>query len=141
MKGPDGQECSTWPADQKIALSGKHTTTLYLLNPEKQRVEKIEVDGCAITQGLRCDWLVRVEDGKEEIFVELKGSDVSRAIKQLTATIGRLSTDPTQLRKRCFVVFNRNPLTGTDVQKHKVRFLKSYNAAFRPVRNKTEIRL
>ena len=76
MKSPDGRKCSKFLRDKKIALSGTRTTKLYLLNPAERRVEQIEVDGCAMTEGKRCDWLVRLNDAssKEEIYVELKGS-------------------------------------------------------------------
>ena len=63
------------------------------LNPTEREVEKIEVDGCVITEGIRCDWLVRLNDAtsKEEIYVELKGSDVYHAVEQLQASVERLS--------------------------------------------------
>jgi hypothetical protein len=143
MKSADGRECSSFVRDTKIALSGKRTTKLYLLNPQEREVEKIEVDGCAITDGLRCDWLVLINDRQphEEIYVELKSSKVYHAVEQLEATINRLSADCARLAKRCFVVFSRNPMTGTDVQKNKVRFRKNFNAVFRLVRNGTEIPL
>ena len=75
MKSPDGRECSTFLQHKRIALSGRKTTRLYLLNPAERQVEQIEVDGCAITEGKRCDWLVRLNDAssKEEIYAELRG--------------------------------------------------------------------
>ena len=79
MRSPDdGRECGTFTQHPKIALSGARTSTLYLLNPKRRNAEKIEVDGCAITEGPRCDWLVLLNDATshEEIYVELKGSDV-----------------------------------------------------------------
>src|SRR5947209_8726499 len=124
MKSPDGRECSTFLRLRRIAISGKRTTTLYLLNPTERRVEQILVDGCAITEGERCDWLVRLEDAtsKTEIYIELKGSDVYHAVEQLRATIEKLSVDRASLSKRSYIVFARNPMTGTDVQKYKVQF-------------------
>jgi hypothetical protein len=143
MKSPDGRECSTFRQHRKLALSGKKTTTLYLLNPDERIVEQIEVDGCAIMDGIRCDWLVRLNDAtsKEEIYVELKGSDVRHAVEQLRATIVKLSADRAKFPKRCFVVFTRNPLTGTDVQQLKLQFRKTFNSLFQPVRDKAEIPL
>jgi hypothetical protein len=99
------------------------------------------VDGCAITEGIRCDWLVLKNDRQphEEIYVELKGSDVYHAVEQLKATIQKLSSDRTKIAKRCLVVFTRNPMTGTDVQKSKIAFKKDFNAVFEPVRDGAEI--
>jgi hypothetical protein len=143
MKSADGRECSSFLRHKKIALSGKKTGKLYLLNPQERKVEKVEVDGCAITDGLRCDWLVLINDRKphKEIYVELKGSKISHAVEQLEATINNLSANRTRLAKRCLVVFSRNPMTGTDVQKNKVKFLKNFNAVFQLVRDGTEVPL
>jgi hypothetical protein len=129
--------------DTKIALSGKRTTKLYLSNPQEREVEKIEVDGCAITDGLRCDWLVLINDRQphEEIYVELKGSKVSHAVEQLKATIKTLSADSVHLPKRCFVVYSRNPMPRTDVQNNKVKFRENFKADLRLVPDGTEITL
>jgi hypothetical protein len=69
-------------ATRKLVLGGKKTASFYLLNPTEREVERIEVDGCAITEGKRCDWLVLLDDAisKEEIYVELKGSAVYHAV-------------------------------------------------------------
>jgi hypothetical protein len=143
MKSPDGRECGTFVRHQKIALSGKKTTRLYLLNSTEREVEQIEVDGCAITEGKRCDWLIRLNDAtsKEEIYVELKGSAVYHAVEQLRASIERLSADRTRFPKRCFIVFNRNPMIGTDVQKYKAQFRQTFKSGLELVKNKAERRL
>jgi hypothetical protein len=143
MKSPDGRECSTFLQHRKVALTGKRTSTLYLLNPEERRVEQVEVDNCAINQEPRCDWLVRLDDAisREEIYVELKGVDIRRAVVQLAATISQLSTDCLHVPKRRIVVFTRNPMTGTDVQNFKVRFFREFGARFHLVRNNAEVAL
>src|SRR6266702_1014909 len=141
--GPGGRRCDERISHKKIKLSGPRTSTVYLLNPKKRKVEQIEVDGCAITQGLRCDWLVRTTDvgSQEEIFVELKGSDIEHAIKQIEATIPQLSSDQKLGQKRCVVASTRNPLAGTDISRHKIRLKKLYNARFLPVRDGASVPL
>jgi len=143
MKSADGRECSSFVRQKNIPLFGKRTTKLYLLNPQERKVERIEVDGCAITDGLRCDWLVVINDSlkHEENYVELKGSKIDHAVEQLKATINKLSADRARLAKRCLVVLNRCPMTGTDVQKYKDKFLKNFNAVFKPVRDRAEVPL
>ena len=143
MRSPDGRECSTFLQHKKIALSGRRTTTLYLLNPQERRVEQVQADDSAISEGPRCDWLVILDDtaSREEIYVELKGSGVYHAVEQLRATVSRLSADCKRLRKRCFVVFTRNPMVGTDIQNHKVKFLRDFTAGFYLVRDRTEVPL
>jgi len=140
MKSPDGRECSAFLRHKKLALSGKKTTTFYLLNPTEREVEKIEVDGCVIMEGIRCDWLVRLNDAtsKEEIYVELKGSDVYHAVEQLRTSVERLSADRAKYPKRCFIVFNRNPMIGTDLQKYKAQFWQKFKSGLELVKDGAE---
>ena len=59
-----------------------------LLNPEQKSVDYITVDGCIYPRGhheLCCDFALNFDD--KTIFVELKGSDITHAIKQILATI------------------------------------------------------
>ncbi len=143
MRSLDGRECSTFVQHKIIVVTGRRTSTLYLCNPNERRVEKVEVDGCAITEGPRCDWLVLLNDAisREEIYAELKGSGVYHAADQLQATIERLSVDRVRIPKRCFVVFTRNPMTGTDVQRYKAKFRRNFNSRFDLVRDKAKITL
>jgi hypothetical protein len=58
-----------------------------LLNPQRKPVEYITVDGCIYPRGhhdLCCDFALNFDD--KTIFVELKGSDIAHAIKQILAT-------------------------------------------------------
>lgn len=143
MKSPDGRECSTFHNHRRIALRGRRTSTLYLSNPQEQPVEQIIVDGCAITEGRRCDWLLRLIEApsKEEIFVELKGAGVSDAIEQLRESITKLSVQRITHPKRAVIVFTRNPMDGTDMQIHKVKFLREFNAFLTLVKDNQEITL
>jgi hypothetical protein len=140
MTGPDGRECCVLIRHKRIKLSGRRTSTFYLNNPVEREVERIEVDGCAVTSGPRCDWLIRTNDtfSREEIFVELKGSDISHAVIQIEAAIVKLSTDVARGSKRCFVALTRNPMAGTDVQKCQRKFWEKYHAHFLPVRDGSE---
>ena len=141
MKSPDGlRECSSFLRHKKLVLGGKKTASFYLLNPTEREVERIEVDGCAITEGKRCDWLVLLDDAisKEEIYVELKGSAVYHAVEQLRATIEKLSDNRAKISKRCFIVFHRNPMIGTDVQKYKAQFRQTFKSGLELVKDKSE---
>jgi hypothetical protein len=143
MKSPDGRECSTFLRHKRITLSGKRTSKFYLLNSEERLVEQIVVDSCAITEGKRCDWLIRLNDAtsKEEVYVELKGSGVYDGVEQLRATIERLSVNRANYPKRCFVVFSRNPMIGTDVQKYKAQFRRTFNSILALVKDESEVAL
>jgi hypothetical protein len=100
-------------------------------------VEKVKVDGCAITEGICCDWAVEVDDhvSREEIFIELKGSHITDAVKQIEATIARLSSDPAQMKKRCLIVSNRYTVSKTWFQRQQRRFIREYKADLNRVRN------
>ena len=52
-------------------------------NPNRQICKCVQVDGCAITEGIRCDNMLTSHDERCEYFVELKGTDVKHAIEQL----------------------------------------------------------
>jgi len=54
-------------------------------NPEKTRILVIHADGGLITSGERADYIV-AHSKIVDVIVELKGSDVTRAIHQIRAT-------------------------------------------------------
>jgi len=138
LKIPPGRKnCVKRVAHKEILLSGKQTSSLYLLNPRERWVDKVLVDGCVITEGLRCDWAVEVDDqfSREEIFIELKGSHLTYAVKQIISTIDALSSDPAQTKKRCLVAYSRRPLAQREIRLLKRMFEKQYNARFEQLRN------
>lgn len=59
-------------------------------NPQRLPYKCVDVDGCTIRNGIRCDKLLLSADEHEERYVELKGTDVMHAIDQLEETIKRL---------------------------------------------------
>ena len=98
-------------------------------NPARRQVSRITVDGCAITKGPRCDYMVvaRGDTEIEEIYVELKGSDIDHAIRQLEATIGKLSHGKARLRKMCYIASKCCP-QPISIKPHKDRFRHNFNA-------------
>lgn len=137
MKGSNGRECSQFTDVSIIALSGNQTSTLKFENPGKRRVEKIEVDGCVITAGRRCDWLLCTDedDHRQDIFVELKGSDIEGAIQQLEATLPQLARDVRLVLLRCYVVHTRFRMPQPDIAKHKLRFKNRFQARLETARD------
>lgn len=143
MKSADGRDCSSVVRDTKITLGGRKTTKLHLLNPDRRAVEKTMVDGCAITEGLRCDWLIvtNAKFPREEIYVELKSSKISHAVKQLEATIQKLSTSPSTISKRCLIVFRKNRMIETHLQTNKDRFKRRFHAVLGLVYDGSNVQL
>lgn len=117
--------CIRVTRDPLISLREKKSVFLFC-NTDRKEITCIQVDGCAIKEGVKCDHLVI--DDASEYFVELKGCDVKHAIDQLEATIKQLSLDPIQGKKYAFIVSTRCPMTGADIQQLKKQFKIRFNA-------------
>lgn len=123
-------ECEEHRSDTKIVLQ-ENKSKITFLNPNKDEILKIKVDGCVISDNetLRCDYALIPSDAVE-IYVELKGSDIAQAVKQIESTIKLLSENPQKIKKLCFVVSTRVPQT-TSIQQLQSQFKKKFNASFR----------
>lgn len=124
-------ECEEYKSDAKIVLQ-ENKSKITFLNPHQNEVLTIRVDGCVIKDDktLRCDYAL-IPCDEIEIYVELKGSDVLRAVKQIESTINLLSNNPQKIRKLCFVVSTRVPRQTTNIQQLQSQFKKKFNASFR----------
>lgn len=61
-------------------------------NPGRKAICKVKIDGCLITDNsLRCDYLFKVCEDKTYFLVELKGGDVSHAVRQIESTFLQLN--------------------------------------------------
>jgi hypothetical protein len=95
-------------------------------NPHRYNIERVRIDGCVIREGERCDYLVNVQSVDLSIFVELKGSDIAKAITQLKATSQKLAEE-LYSRKIWLVNSTRVP-QGTDIPNLKREVKKKYQA-------------
>ncbi len=82
--------------NQKIIVSKdigpcKHITN----NPKGYDVRQFRIDGEIIKEGEKCDWLVTCDDKKNlrAYFIELKGSDINKAIRQVEETCKLLKSE------------------------------------------------
>lgn len=83
------------PLAERSNLSLKEQRTLYRLEFNKRRTcASFHIDGDIIRDGQKCDFLVLAKQEEKTvnnywkaIFVELKGTDVEHALKQLDATM------------------------------------------------------
>lgn len=106
----------------------EHRKKMLFHNPSRKSCLKIQVDGCAITNGERCDSLLKVDtDEGAEYYVELKGTDVSHALEQIERTIQALHDDHSPI---CAYIIptNQNPADTTKIQQYRARLKKKYNA-------------
>ncbi len=90
-------------------------------NPNRQICKCVQVDGCAITEGIRCDNMLTSHDERCEYFVELKGTDVKHAIEQLRVSIQTLG-EFTDDRSTYVVSTNVAPALTTTIQRAKRDF-------------------
>lgn len=103
----------------------EHKRKCVFLNPERCPLTLIHVDGCQITEGARCDYLV-LDHLRNEYFIELKGKDLPHAVEQLEASIRQLSSVNAKVKKSAYIVASRHPSNDTSIQRAKAAFKKKY---------------
>ncbi len=99
-------------------------------NPQRKSCLKIQVDGCVITQGVRCDNLLKIggiSDTGSEFYIELKGTDIVHAAEQLSKTISSLHNDESEV-SAYIICSNVKPAVRTSIQIQKVKFKNALNA-------------
>ena len=94
------------------------------INSDRKRVVKIEVDGCQIKEGLRCDYLVTLE--RLEHYIELKGHDLRHAFSQIIRTIELLGQE--NATRRSYIISSRSPLSTAEIQIVRLKFRKYYQS-------------
>lgn len=119
------KECTTKTKQKTITFSEKRST-LILNNTNQTEAICVVVDGCEITSGIRCDYLMLAKE--IEHFIELKGQDLMHAIEQLIASIKALSSNAAKHPKISYVICTRSPLNSTAIQNLQVQFRKNYNS-------------
>ena len=131
----DYNKCTSEVSDPNIVVKEKRSS-FQLRNPQRLSIKKIQVDGCLIDDDReRCDWLLVVgNDNTRALYIELKGSDIDKAIKQLTATLIYTKSDFVEAKRECFVVSTRVPKYGPSVHKRALVFYKQ-NGATLAVKN------
>lgn len=124
-------KCETVRKDPSIVVSDpgsrNNRSKFRLLNPKRVFIKIIRVDDCAIKEGIRCDYLL-VLPSRQEIYIELKGSDVRHAVDQIARSIDLLTCTDKSQRKLCFIATTRCPLSSAQIQNLKKKFKKEYNA-------------
>jgi hypothetical protein len=120
-------KCEVDTEGLEVVFEEKHRKMIYH-NPKKKKCRKIQVDGCVITEGLRCDKLLLYGDNNEssvESYVELKGEDVSHAIDQILTTIPQIHKKDNKVQ--AFIVpTNYSPNSSGKKQKMIQELKKKY---------------
>lgn len=105
--------CTRITRDKLVAVS-ENGKSFVLDNKNLDQVAVVSVDGCAITEGVRCDYLYGLEVAGE-IFVELKGSDIRHAVNQISRSVSLLS-EQNHSRRVGVIVASRVPKMDTSTQ-------------------------
>jgi hypothetical protein len=112
----------------RLIVREENKRKIVFLNEAKLKMKIIEVDGCKITVGQRCDYLFVYQSNGDEYFVEFKGTDIKHACDQLEATIPQLTTD-SRKKKYAFVIGGRvPPAINPTIQRLIAMFRRKYNA-------------
>lgn len=99
-----------------IIICQERRSKMIFENPNRREICLLEVDGCGIQEGLRCDYALTAEENIEEFYIELKGSDVKHAFDQLETTMQKLSDNLYNQPKFCFIISTCCPLDGPQIQ-------------------------
>lgn len=119
----------------KLAESGRF---LIVKNDERNKYRKAKVDGCLLSQELAADWvLTKYHHG--DVVIELKGSEVDHAIKQIVATIKYWHENQLASGQlAAIIVCSRYPKIDTKIQRAKVTLAKTYKAPLHVVSRNRE---
>ena len=115
------ETCIRQTTDSQIMFE-ENKRKIIFLNSQRLPYERVDVDGCTINDGVRCDKLLLSADEREERYVELKGTDVMHAIDQLEETIKRLG-EYTDNRHAYVISTNVAPAINTKRQA-KIKYFK-----------------
>tara|TARA_R110002020_G_scaffold240218_4_gene452910 strand:+ start:1360 stop:1770 length:411 start_codon:yes stop_codon:yes gene_type:complete len=116
--------------------SGNNKCEMRFLNPNEREVSKIRVDGCKITEGKKCDFMLLTDT--EENYIEIKGKGVLYACEQIEETIKKLSSNTNHHPKNSFVVSTGTPKVSGKIQILKKKFKKSYSSSLKIQTRKCE---
>lgn len=94
---------------------------IYFLNPKSQAIRKVKVDGCAIVEGKRCDWLLISPDSTER-FIELKGKKTKEAVEQLKEAVAKIGNTSQSVKKHAYVVSSRLPKASPERSEYLRKF-------------------
>lgn len=94
-------------------------------NDLRSYVTHYAIDGVVIRQGNRCDYLLLNEDKNTAYLIELKGSDLAHAARQLEATENALRSELSQYNKHYRIVANKcktQEIESTEFKKYRVKW-------------------
>lgn len=110
-----------------VSESGR---TFTLVNPKQIKISVVTVDGCAIREGERCDYMYSSSSGRE-LYLELKGSDIRKAVAQIQASVLQLSPKGSRKLRTAVIVSSRVPSEDTSTMIAKRKLIQEVVASLR----------
>ncbi len=96
------EQCLEFCDTRRITVfkDDKESREFIINNLRNNSLKKYRVDNCLINEGEMCDFLLVVED-ENLYFIELKGSDLIKAVSQVNTSLDKL-----------LPIFNHNAVNG-----------------------------
>ena len=117
------EDCNSSNKNKIVSVS-ENKRTFRINNKSLFTINKVEVDGCYISEGRKCDFLFEIieDEVKEVFYVELKGKHIEDAVEQLEATLKACLELHKTIPRSCYIVASRVPKASTSTQKYKKEF-------------------
>ena len=117
------EDCNSSNKNKIVSVS-ENKRTFRINNKSLFTINKVEVDGCYISEGRKCDFLFEIieDEVKEVFYVELKGKHIEDAVEQLESTLKICLELHKTIPRSCYIVASRVPKASTSTQKYKKEF-------------------
>lgn len=112
-------------ANKSIFVAAGSTSEYRLMNESRKKVDKYIVDNCLLRAKKRdekCDYLFVVKEIKEIYFIECKGSDVLKAVKQIDSSLDLLIGEFNEYISKARIVPSR--VYGPDLRHREYKKLR-----------------
>ena len=94
-------------AREIVSRDKKNSQYHKAINSSGSEVSHYQIDGVVIKNGNRCDFLLINETSKNAYLIELKGSDLTKAARQLEATANALHAELAQYQLQYRIIANK----------------------------------
>lgn len=99
-------------------------------NNNLHQIDQIQVDGCLLSsKDEKCDWAFKIDSKNKVIYVELKGSNIKKAISQIDSTLEKTMNFFKNNEKECFIISSRVPAISHEIRVAKLKFNRDYSAS------------
>ncbi len=109
--------------NDKIIKVKEVNSSFVIENPDNKDVIKISVDDCLEFEGKKCDYFFDIIEQKQ-FFVELKGSDYKKGLKQVESTYNFFKKNYLLKEVYFFIITSHFPKETTTLQINKKRLKK-----------------